>query len=289
VAGAIAATRVRNVWETAGAAVEEIKSSDYGEDFLIQTSWKGVMDHSRIWVQVKGHDEIRINSRTGNPAPQRKISVGHALRWFGSADLVVVIQWDLKRDIGWYALPVYQIDPVELTLSGQQTTSIHFDGGCIFNVESANSLAWLARQEHALRAIGRATSVAATDEPALLMILTSLICKLEIGSSPDGDWMGEEFHGFLREAYKMFRNGRAFSEMVELTSGLRGSLLEMPDFAPGIPDSEKAFHDAALFYLIYKADEAGTSLYGDLAPYLINAVRRLALKGYSSIEEWVAG
>lgn len=287
--GAIAATRVRNVWETAGAAVEEIKSSDYGEDLLIQTSWKGVMDDSRIWVQVKGHEEIRINSRTGNPAPQRRISVGHAVRWFSSADLVVIIQWDLKRDIGWYALPIYQIDPIELTLSGQQTTSIHFDGGCIFDVESANSLAWMARQEHALRAIARATSTTNPNESALLITLTNLICKLEIGSVPDGDWMGDDFHGFLRETYAMFRNGRAFSELVNLKSVPVGSTLEIPDFAPEVPDSERAFHDAALFYLAYRADEAGTSLYQDLAPYLINAVRTLVLSGYSSIEDWAAG
>lgn len=264
--GSIAATSVRLIWETAGAAVEEV-ACDYGEDFLVQTSWNGVMDYSRIWVQVKGRRHVKKNPRTGNPLPLRGVTIDHALRWSKTADLVVVIVWDLTENEGWYALPRFQVDGVSLMTSENRTTSIDFSGKCIFDVDAARELAWQARQEHAIREISGARWFPdSVDQHAIAMMQFDMLCKLGVITS-EGVEKGVD--DLLRRCYLFF------SGAVE--------------YEPAVDPVKEAFGTALLFYLIDKAQDSGTSLDLRLAEELADGLEKILLEGYSSIEEWVAG
>jgi hypothetical protein len=143
VVGAKAVAAVSSIWLDAGAAVEEVRN-DYGEDLLIQTALNGELDPSKIWIQVKGRSRVEA----GADKAVIKVPIGHALRWTYSADVVVVVLWDVEANRGWYTHPRMQADPIELVLSGKSSVSLHFRAEQGFDTAAAEEIARSTRMEH---------------------------------------------------------------------------------------------------------------------------------------------
>ncbi|MCT2282413.1 DUF4365 domain-containing protein [Micromonospora chalcea] len=141
-----AVAAVSSVWIELGAAVEEVKN-DYGEDLLVQTSLRGTVDASRIWVQVKGRQKV-AKPRAGK---DRTVAVAPntALRWVNNADAMVIVLWDVARGEGWYAYPRHQINSYELFTSGNPRVRIRFASENVFNLDTANKITWESRIGHA--------------------------------------------------------------------------------------------------------------------------------------------
>lgn len=140
-----AVSKVREVWTSTGAAVEEIRQ-DYGEDLLVQTCLDGKMDSTRIWVQVKGvakAPKMRANGKT-----QVRVRADLALRWSRTADILVLVLWDIANDVGWYAIPTRTELHGELAGLGHAMIALPIDSADRFNSESAQVIAWEARMEH---------------------------------------------------------------------------------------------------------------------------------------------
>jgi hypothetical protein len=129
--------------------VEEVRQ-DYGEDLLVQTCVNGRMDDSRLWVQVKGTQRA-----SGMDQPNRtcRISVRAdvALRWARSADLLVLVYWDISKNTGWYTIPSYKAVHSELSARGDRETSIVISSSDVFDADAAQRISWQGRLEHLTR------------------------------------------------------------------------------------------------------------------------------------------
>jgi hypothetical protein len=158
--GERARSAVEGVLADAEHAVSEV-SRDYGEDLLVQTDHKGHMDASRLWVQVKGTDDV-TRYRTSKKSRKERFSLSvpfeTAIRWIRTIDLAIVVLWDIEKKTGWYAVPRRQVDVWKGTMSGQKNVTLHF-GRTLdteprppkqgqFTIEAAARLAWESRFEH---------------------------------------------------------------------------------------------------------------------------------------------
>ncbi len=131
-----AASAVSTVIADAGFAVETVQS-DYGEDLLVQTSLNGEMDASRIWVQVKGTAQIaKYCSADGNWT--YSVSVEHSRRWRRTADIVLIVLWDVKHGHGRYAISRNLDD-------GAKSAVARFDPSQRFDTTAMVRIGWLAR------------------------------------------------------------------------------------------------------------------------------------------------
>ncbi|MGV9675449.1 DUF4365 domain-containing protein [Nocardia sp. NPDC003482] len=206
----IAAAAVSRMWTDQGAAVEEVRN-DYGEDLLVQTSHNGEMDDSRIWVQVKGREKLSLSKRAGSP-PNLVVDSSHALRWVNTADLVVVVQWDITRNTGWYVIPKDVIRSYDLLESGRPTIGLRFEPNLILDAEAVNRITWDARLWHASRRISFArlsdiNSIESLDRPhkagsqeaavTLLRLWHKMGIEFDESGSPRG-----KFDRLVRSAYK---------------------------------------------------------------------------------------
>ncbi|MFF4811276.1 DUF4365 domain-containing protein [Micromonospora chersina] len=148
-----AVASVVKVLANTGAAVEEVKN-DYGEDLFVQTSWRGDVDRSRIWIQVKGRERVAARPRDGHRAI--KVSRDHALRWATMGDTVVVVLWDVSRDVGWYVMPAQCLDAFEVLTSKEDFLNLRVPDENVFNERVIRRLTWRARIDHLNR---RATTL----------------------------------------------------------------------------------------------------------------------------------
>lgn len=155
-----AVAKVRDVWASIGAAVEEIRQ-DYGEDLLVQTCFEDRMDSSRIWVQVKGVTNALLMRTHGKV--QVRVESDLALRWARSADILVLILWDIENNIGWYSIPTYSELHDKLASPYPRKTPLSIDSSNIFNSESAQLIAWKARMEHLTRFVRNLRSMQEED------------------------------------------------------------------------------------------------------------------------------
>ncbi|MFD8721983.1 DUF4365 domain-containing protein [Streptomyces sp. NPDC059629] len=146
----LAVASVRRVWNAHGHAVDEIKE-DYGEDLLVQTCLNGRMDASRIWIQVKGTEKDCLNVRRG--LPSIRVKAEQILRWARSADLVIVVLWDVKNDCGWFMPPQQSFNHVQLRRLPDSHFTLRFSRDLAFDSEAVERLAWAARIEHANRSL----------------------------------------------------------------------------------------------------------------------------------------
>jgi len=158
--GERARSAVTDVLANAGHAIDEV-SKDYGDDLLVQTDHKGHMDASRLWVQVKGTEDVTRYSTSKKSPKDRfslQVSFDTAIRWIRTIDLAIVVLWDVERKTGWYAVPRRQIDVWKGTMSGQKHVTLHF-GKTLdteprppkqgeFTSGAAARLAWESRFEH---------------------------------------------------------------------------------------------------------------------------------------------
>ncbi|MFF2402801.1 DUF4365 domain-containing protein [Streptomyces goshikiensis] len=143
----LAVAAVRQQWNLQGHAVDEIRE-DYGEDLLVQICFDGVMDPARIWVQVKGTAQD-----CSSGLPSVRIQAHQVLRWSRTADLVVVVLWNVIEERGWFVLPQGNFDPIELRENPSRMLTLSFSRDRPFDCGSVTSLAWGARIEHTNRAV----------------------------------------------------------------------------------------------------------------------------------------
>jgi Domain of unknown function (DUF4365) len=162
---AMAVAKVCGIWTSIGAAVEEIQQ-DYGEDLLVQTCLNGKMDASRIWVQVKG---VQRAPRMKNPGGKAQIRVraDQALRWARSADIVVLVLWDVENNVGWYSMPGLSNLHAELIAKDRQNIQLTVHSDNLFDTNAARDVAWVARQEHLAKFVRdmRVSEIETQDEP----------------------------------------------------------------------------------------------------------------------------
>lgn len=141
-----ATARVREIWASVGAAAEEIRQ-DYGEDLLVQTCHDGKMDAARLWVQVKG---VQAAPEMNVPDGRARIPVraDTALRWARTADLLLLVLWEVEGNRGWYSIPDFFDLHSELVLKDREPISLEVCAGDVFNAKSAERITWRARLDH---------------------------------------------------------------------------------------------------------------------------------------------
>ena len=120
---------------------------DYGEDILVQTSYNGIVDHSRIWIQVKGTRNLNkhYSKKYGY---SMKVSLDHALKWVRSADLVVVVLWDVEKNYGLWSLPKDCVNEWDWYLLKTEKSRLIFSENSLFDLENALKIGWIARFNH---------------------------------------------------------------------------------------------------------------------------------------------
>jgi hypothetical protein len=141
-----AVASVSEVWARAGAAVEEVRQ-DYGEDLLVQTCLNGKMDAARLWVQVKGVQAAPEMKRRDGKAAIR-VRADLALRWARTADVLLLILWDVQNDIGWYSIPDFSQLHSKLASKDREHISFEITSADIFDLRAAELISWHARLEH---------------------------------------------------------------------------------------------------------------------------------------------
>jgi hypothetical protein len=129
------------VWSSVGAAVERVRQ-DYGEDLLVQPCTNGVMAPARIWVQVKGTRRREKLPKTIY-IPNRTL-----LRWVRTADLTMIVSWNVESNLGWYAKISDGADLERLLGSPSGRTAISFRAEDRFDAERAVRLAAEAFLSH---------------------------------------------------------------------------------------------------------------------------------------------
>jgi hypothetical protein len=135
----------------------EVVHKDYGDDLLVQTQHKGEIDHSRIWIQVKGTKNMRrfFSKKHGYSV---KVSLEHALRWARSADLAVIVLWDIEKNMGLWALPINCLNQRDLSIFQSKTSRLTFNEESVFDTGQALKLAWMARIHHSSRLVNEAVT-----------------------------------------------------------------------------------------------------------------------------------
>ena len=89
-----AVNRVESIFVNCGCACDRIQH-DYGEDLLVQTALNDEVDPLRIFVQVKGTTDIQ-RFRNKGLAYSLGVPKPLAQRWARSAELVVIVLWDVE-------------------------------------------------------------------------------------------------------------------------------------------------------------------------------------------------
>ena len=145
-----------------GFAVEVVHQ-DYGDDLLVQTKVGDEVDPSKIWIQVKGTQDLS-RFRTKKDGYSLRVSEGHAFKWVRNSELVVVVIWDVNNKKGLWSIPGFSLSEWDFRMSGKSHTRLCFADDSVFNSTSMNFLAWLSRSLHYEGLLARSR---ATDEMAL--------------------------------------------------------------------------------------------------------------------------
>jgi hypothetical protein len=151
----IAVNAVMSIFSACGWACEVVHQ-DYGDDVFVQPNHKGVVEHNRIWIQVKGTQTLKRFYSEKDHIYKFKVSVGHALKWVRSADLVVLVLWDTRRETGLWALPKEQLRGWDCYFMSTSHVHIKFKPDDRFDKSSADKIGWLARIDHYSNLISRA-------------------------------------------------------------------------------------------------------------------------------------
>jgi hypothetical protein len=150
----IAVGHVTEICNRCGWASEVVKK-DYGEDLLVQPSFGGVVDHNRIWIQVKGTRSLD-RFRTRSHGLSLMVSLDQALRWVRSAEMVIVVLWDVEREVGLWSIPQQDLHEWNLVAFKQRKTRLLFTEEKVFDVSSVARLGWRARMDHYANLLTRA-------------------------------------------------------------------------------------------------------------------------------------
>lgn len=141
-----ARTAVENVFASGGLATEVVQK-DYGEDLLIQVSIDDEVQPARSWVQVKGTRNSKRLARRDDTYAVR-IETHHLLRWARSADLVLLVLWDVSRNCGWWVPPKAQVDQYALYMNGYATQTVRVPARLRLDKQAVQDLAWQITLEH---------------------------------------------------------------------------------------------------------------------------------------------
>jgi hypothetical protein len=135
---------VRDLFIADGHAVEEIER-DYGEDLLVQTSLRGLVDPCRLWVQVKG-TEVMARHRRGDDYAVR-VSPQHVKKWISITDLMVVVLWDVVERRGFWTLPRRELGWAAESPRGSHDLRLPLPQSQRLDAAAVNRLVWEARFE----------------------------------------------------------------------------------------------------------------------------------------------
>lgn len=165
-----AAQAIEHIFTDCGFACD-ILSHDYGEDIVVQTMHKGVIDPFRLLIQSKGTRNIARYFRKTDHVYIVPVSIGHALKWARSSDLVVVVLWDITQKAGVWTVPKEQVDQWSMYLLQTRSARLEFRPDAKFTRQAARQLVWRARIEHYSHLLNRARYLDAdrdafVDDPA---------------------------------------------------------------------------------------------------------------------------
>jgi hypothetical protein len=131
----------RHGWAT------EVVHKDYGDDVLVQPKLGDRIDQNRIWIQVKGTRDIQ-SFHSKRHGYSRRVSLDHALKWIRSADLTLVVLWDVEKNYGLWTIPKKQVNQWDLLSLENKKARLIFDETSRFCSEQMDKIGWIARVDH---------------------------------------------------------------------------------------------------------------------------------------------
>jgi hypothetical protein len=148
VVGDLASQRVSYLFTEYGCACEVVEK-DYGEDLMIQPIWQSQVEPYRLWLQVKGTRNLE-GYRTSDGDFVLRVSKPTLQRWIESADLSVVILWDVSNDRGYWCIPEEVVDPLSLAFSETSTSSLKIESLNCLDGNGIDTIIWKTRFRHYL-------------------------------------------------------------------------------------------------------------------------------------------
>jgi hypothetical protein len=208
----------------------EVVHKDYGDDLFVQPSHKGVIDHNRIWVQVKGTQTLERFRSKKDDTYKFKLPIGHALKWVRSADLVVFVLWDTRCQTGVWALPKEQFRGWDCYLKSASYVQLKLRRNDKFDKSSAAKIGWLARIDHYSNLISHAqaddyactltgssalTTGSTVGDGQHLTQLPFILCDFfKLLSILDGDDVTQTFLSRFRDSCSLIR--KSFENATEI-------------------------------------------------------------------------
>jgi hypothetical protein len=122
---ASAVHQVTGIFLTNHCAVDQVQP-DYGEDLLIQPSFREQIEHFKIWVQVKGTTNIG-GYRQASGDIVRYIDFAHMYKWLRSKELCVLVLWDIQKQEGLFYLPKDELSEWDFYTERKATIRVVFN------------------------------------------------------------------------------------------------------------------------------------------------------------------
>lgn len=141
-----AVNQVTSIFLDNACAVDTIEA-DYGEDLLIQSSFRGQVEHFKIWVQVKGTTAVE-KYRQASGDIVRYVDFAHMFKWLRSKELCVLVLWDIQKKQGLFYLPKHELSEWDFYTKRPASIRVAFDQHNVLNSETLPQLIWRARYEH---------------------------------------------------------------------------------------------------------------------------------------------
>lgn len=82
---------------------------------------------------------------------QVRIRADLALRWARTADILVLVLWDVESSVGWYSIPELADLHSELAEKGRRNISLTILSKNLFDADAARHIAWEGRLAHLAR------------------------------------------------------------------------------------------------------------------------------------------
>lgn len=126
----------------------EVVHKDYGDDILVQPSLNGEMDHNRIWIQVKGAENLEKSFYTLRYGYSIEVPYDHILKWIRSADLTIVVLWDVGNNWGLWNIPKDAVNTSDLHSLRNGKYRLVFQADAKFDTQQLMKIGWHARIDH---------------------------------------------------------------------------------------------------------------------------------------------
>lgn len=149
-----AITAVQKICSKKGWSTEVVVQ-DYGEDLLIQTTYQEKIDHFKVWLQVKGTNDIETYRKKDGKI-KFQLSYAHIFKWVRSLENCYVVLWDITNDYGLYFSPKTDLDELDVYTKTTASITITFNEENIINKLSLHTLEWESRLNHFYSIIAQA-------------------------------------------------------------------------------------------------------------------------------------